>query len=72
MFVTNRPASGPLVTNIPANHPLEPEDLARRGFRNHSNYRIRVLLDARRVNDLPPTLTPRGNPKSLQKPRVGT
>ena len=64
MFVTNRPASGPLVTNIPANHPLEPEDLARRGFRNHSNYRIHVLPDDRRVNDLPPTLTPRGNPKS--------
>ena len=28
MFVTNRPASGPLVTNIPANHPVESDDLA--------------------------------------------
>lgn len=40
------------------------EGLAYRGFRNNSNYRIRVLPDDRRVNDLPPTLTPRGNPKS--------
>ena len=35
--------SGPLVTNIPANHPVESEDRACRGFRN---YRIRVLPDA--------------------------
>ena len=61
MFVTNRPASGPLVTNIPANHPLASEDLVYRAFRN---YRIRGRPDDRRVNDLPPTLTPRGNPKS--------
>ena len=27
MLVTNRPASGPLVTNIPTNHPHESEDL---------------------------------------------
>ena len=60
MFVKNRPASGPLVTNIPANHPLEPEDPVCRGCRALRNHRIRVLPDDRRVNwDLLPTPTPR-------------
>jgi len=64
MFVTNRRASGPLVTNIPANHPHESEDLACPGFRALRNYRIRVLPDAASTGNLQPTLTPRGNPKS--------
>ena len=57
MFVKNGPPSGPLVTNIPADHPLEPEDPVCRGLRNNSNYRIRVLPDAEGVNWEPPTET---------------
>jgi len=65
MFVNNGPPSGPLVTNIPADHPLEPEDPVCRGCRALRNHRIRVLPDDRRVNREPPTtLTPSRNPKS--------